>query len=190
MKRTGLHRKKGQALLELILTLFGFFTIAFLYVQIALDFSVANYIQYATFMASRAFMAAYPKEDKQRDAATSVLRAMLQDDAGRDRFSGIVKPAETTGEVPGSIVYGSKGIPTGTQNRTREDGWQQGIAYKFTVRMYMLPMIPLKGRPKPLTLESESFLGREPTAEECENYLKARQNKYGGQSVFLYDNGC
>jgi Flp pilus assembly protein TadG len=185
-----LRREGGQGTVEMVLTLFAFFTILFMYVQIALSFSVANYIQYATFMAARAFLSAHPSEGEQKRAAASVLDAMLRP-GGSEVFGSIAKPSEGTGDIPGATIGATSRVELRATN-SRRKAWEQGVQYKFKTKLYMVPLI----RPKPskdgsgLELISETYLGREPTADECVKYLKKRQTDLGIQKPLIFDNGC
>ncbi len=181
--------KSGQGMVELILTLFAFFTILFMFVQIALSFGVANYIQYATFMASRAFLAGHQDLRTQKGAAQGVVERMLKN-GGRDRFAGIIK-ASGEGDPTGTFI-GPTGRVKLAVDGARQTAWEQGVTYKFKMKFYMLPILrAASNKPPDLELESQSYLGREPTEDECIRYLEqVGPGLKQVRGIFLYDNGC
>lgn len=184
-RKTRRSGRRGQATIELILTFFAFFTIFFMIVQVSLTFGVANYIQYATFMASRAFLAGYEDISEQKAAANEYLRVMV----GNDRFKGIASPDGGGGEVPGSSVGPSTRVSYAPNSDARTTTWEQGVTYSFKAKLYLAPMIPgvNRGDDSKVKLESQSWLGREPTTRDCEKTLSARR---GAAKTVLYDNGC
>lgn len=182
--------EQGQGTVELILTLFAFFTVAFMYVQVALGLGVANYFHYATFMASRAYLSGAATEADQRKAAEATLERMVRGN-GKDRFGGVAK-GSGDGEIPGSFVGASPRVRL-ANTEARNTAWEQGVTYKFKVKMYLLPMVPgaKRGRANEVELESQSWLGRDPSEEECLNSLVRRKTISGvGGGDFIYDNGC
>jgi hypothetical protein len=190
MRRRARRRQRGQGTVELILTLFAFFTIFFMYVQLAISFAVGNYIQYATFMASRALLSGGKSKDAQIRAGTLVLNAMLIRN-GKDRFGAFAK-GDGDGDPPGAFVGVSPRVRLASTD-ARETAWEQGATYRFGIKMYMLPIAPgaKRGAQNKVTLESQSWLGREPTTEECVKNLQTRPGMINLQGVKpLFDNGC
>lgn len=179
----------GQSLVEFVLTLFAFFTILFMYVQLALSFGVANYIQYMTFMAARAYLSSGDDQGVQTKAANAVITQMMSGGSGANgtRFDGII---QLNGATPSGPYVGSGTGVTFKTGDARSTAWEQGVTYGFNVRLYMLPIIRSSGK-NAITLQSESWLGREPTAQECSQYMEVDgPNMKGVQAQFLYDNGC
>lgn len=178
----------GQGVIELLVTVFAFFTLAFMYVQVALSLGVANYFQYVTFMGARAYLSAGADEAEQKKAAMSVLESTLQS-RGKDRFSSIAR-GQGDGDVPGLFVGKSPRVDLGGPD-ARASAWEQGVKYKFKMRMYMLPLVSgvRRGNAAMLELTSESWLGREPTESECMGLLRQRKQDDQGAD-FLFDNGC
>lgn len=173
----------GQGLIEFILTLFAFFTIAFMYVQISLGFGAANYFQYATFMGARAYLSGAKDADSQRGNAIAVMEKMTQPN-GKERFPNIAKSSDNGNEPKGVTIGGpAHGVAPGTAE-ARTKNWEQGVTYKFKMRMYMIPIVkaPTNGKGSELELESQSWLGRDPTFVECQKYMIS---KHGDT-----DNGC
>ncbi|MEO5970911.1 MAG: hypothetical protein ABIQ95_13365, partial [Bdellovibrionia bacterium] len=62
--------------------------------------------------------------------------------------------------------------------------WMTGVRYTFKSKLMMIPMGGTgssRGAVNSVTLTSESFLGREPTYIECNEFMGSRG---------IYDNGC
>ena len=196
-KKKYLKRKRAQGLIEFVLTLVAFLTIAFMFVQLALGMGVANYVQYATFLASRAYMAGARSQEAQTNAAVTTLDRMLYK-GGEDRFKSIIKAVETDGLTPlkGAMIGGPR-ITKSTVAETRLKNWEQGVTYKFKARLYMLPFIKVSDSPGGgyVELESQSWLGREPSFNECMDYMNKKTGPMGSlrsqiTGAFLIDNGC
>ena len=184
--------QNGQGTVELILALFAFFTVAFMYFQVAISFGVANYFQYVTFMASRALLSGAKDEVTQIKAGTAIFEKMLQN-GGKEIFKGIAKGIGE-GDLPGAFVGRSSRVAL-KGGDARDKGWEQGATYKFAMKMYLIPMVAgaKKGKANQIILQSESWLGREPSEEECLSTLEYRKNsksKLEKGSSFIYDNGC
>lgn len=175
--------RRGQATIELILTFFAFFTIFFMFVQVALTFGVANYIQYVTFMASRAYLAGYEDELAQKEAATQYLETMV----GNNRFKSMIEPQGEGADFPGANIGRSRDARFAPSEDARTTSWEQGVTFSFKAKLYLTPLIPgvNRGDDAKVLLESQSWLGREPTARECEQTLGTR-----AKATVLYDNGC
>ncbi len=194
MRTPKVDRKKqsGQSIVEMLVTLFAFFTIAFMFVQVSMGFAVANYIQYATYMSARAFLSGHASRDKQIQAGRSVLEAMLTNN-GVSRFRSVVE-GSGEGLFPGAFVGPKTERVELGGRRARSTAWEQGATYKFKMRMYMLPMISAapRGNDAKVELTSESWLGREPSEAECIDQLNARKARDlpTGASAYLFDNGC
>jgi hypothetical protein len=141
-------------------------------------------------MAARTYLSSSTTEDEQKKVALSLIEKMVRAN-GKDRFSGISK-SSGEGDVPGAFVGAAPGVKFGAST-SRETTWQQGASYKFQLKMYMLPMIPgaKRGKGNLVDFESESWLGRDPSEEEC---IKGLQRRKSISSVsggdFLFDNGC
>ena len=193
--RTKKNRQQGQGIVELLVTLFAFFTLAFMYVQVALSFSVANYFQYIVYMGSRAYLSGHVDEAEQKKMALRLLEATLQG-GGRDRFSSIARGVGD-GDITGVFVGRSPRAALGADS-SRDTAWEQGVTYKFKMRMYMMPMVKgaKRGEDANLELTTESWLGRDPSEEECLQALQRRKSSGAnagsgaGGADYLYDNGC
>jgi hypothetical protein len=191
MKPMKKKRESGQGTVELLITFFAFFTVLFMYAQVALGFGVANFFQYATFAAARAHLAGAISRKDQEEAGRQVLTFLVKRN-GADRFSSIAK-GSGEGDPEGSFIGGSSRAKLRAPE-SRRNAWEQGVKYSFNMRLYLMPLIRGIGpnANKPVELTSEAWLGREPSEEECIKLLEDRQKESGikGAKAYLYDNGC
>lgn len=103
-------------------------------VQIGISFGVANYIQYATFMSSRAYLSGWKNAAQQRRAAETVIDRMMTL-GGRPRFKAFAKPTED------AVFIGGLRVAAAGSSEARTRNWEQGMTYKFDARMHMIPLI-------------------------------------------------
>ncbi|MCC7441634.1 MAG: pilus assembly protein [Bdellovibrionales bacterium] len=169
--------ESGQATIEFALTLILLLVFVFFYVQLGLVMAFANYVQYATFMSSRALVSSAATDQEQNEAATRVLGSMVKKgafDTGSDRWPSIAKGVEGDAVVGATIGSGPLFAP-----KNKDQSWQEGVRYTFRSRLFLLPFGDVPGAIK---LTSESWLGREPTKSQCETFMSG----VGG----IIDNGC
>lgn len=179
------HETKGQSSLEFALVLIlvlGFF---FFFIQASFCFSFGNWVHYATFMSARAYLSAGPDNQDQIDRSTQVLSRMLKKSGGGsvDRFPFFGKGLSTG--TSASLVVGMEIDSPLYQQDDRAFSWLRGIRYTFQSRLFLLPLSGKRGGSTntPLKMTSESWLGKEPSTQECLQDLATR----GGG---LFDNGC
>lgn len=176
----------GQSLVEFLLSLFGLLTILFMVVQISISFGVANYIQYAVFMASRAYLSGHSTTSEKSAAAEAVLEVMMRKN-GKDWLKSFA-------EEENRFIGKSPRVQLQNNDRARDTAWEQGVSYKFRSKLYMLPILSAarRGKDSTVLLESESWLGSDPTEEECLQVLKYRKSisAVDGIPDFIFDNGC
>lgn len=189
-------RSRGQSTVELLISLFAFITIFFMFVQVGLSFAVANYVQYATFMSARALLAGHRTLADQKMAAQTYLTKMLGAD-GR-RFGSIAQPDESgSGDFPGATIGPASRVklasPNDSSGAPRDSAWEQGVSFRFKTKLYMAPMVPGVGRGEgsKVTLESQSWLGRDPSEQECVQQMSSRlKDRFQNSNVARFDNGC
>ncbi len=189
-KKNG-KRKSGQSFVEFILTLFAFLTVTFMFVQVALSFGVGNYIQYATYLSARAYLAGYDLDSQQKKAAQTYMQEFLMP-GGSDVFRNIAKAVEGGNtDMPGVFIGGPR-LVAEASDTARYKNWEQGVTYTFKSRLYMIPILKSQaaGLGNNIELESQSWLGREPTADDCQRYLMKRQQSKNIKGAMLVDNGC
>lgn len=172
----------GQSTLEFALTLLLLMAFVLFYIQLALMMGVGNYVHYATFMSARAYMAAGPSRENQVERARAVIGKMVKrsEGSGADRFPSILKG--TGGGEPNGFQVDPPGQ---FRAEERNSSWMEGVRYTFKSRLFVLPFgkgARTGGDVNSLTLTSESWLGREPAYDECQDEM--------GRMLGIFDNGC
>lgn len=176
--------EKGQTSIEFALTMILFFAFAMFYIRFALVIAFGNYAHYATFMAARAYFAAGMDDTDQQTRAHNVIAQLLRKSQGQssDKFPFIAKSVDSGSPSAQKL---SEGVEIGQgavfNPAARDLSWQEGVRYTFRSKFFMT-VIGGSAASSVLTLTSESWLGREPSYTECEDFVSAR----GG----IIDNGC
>ena len=181
--------ESGQSTLEFALTLTLLISFILFFLQLTLLMGISNYIQYATFMAARAYLSSGPTQADQSNRAHSVINMMVKKGAnspGQDRFPTVIKGANGTDDT-------SVGLSIDPDPFNKSDysfSWIQGIRYEFQGRVFILPFgtsFSPKSQQNTLSFTSETFLGREPSYSECQQQMPTAPTS-GQQGIF--DNGC
>jgi hypothetical protein len=176
--------RAGQSTLEFVLTLLLLMAFVLFYLQLSMMMAFGNYVHYATFMSARALLSAGPDQTDQESRAKDVLTRMVKrrNSPGLDRFPMIAK-GEGSGDVPGAQFQ-----PPSQFNPTNYDSsWMQGVRYTFRSRLFLMPMggggsSPAAKSANSVPLTSESWLGRDPSYQECQDAM--------GKLKGIFDNGC
>jgi hypothetical protein len=220
MKRRKKKNESGQAIVEFLVVISVIFTMAFLFVQIAWGIAYGHYVHYATYMAARAYLSGGETQQDQTEAASGVLRRMLKKGVGEDIFPFLAKARkgedrDTTGPepVPGAMI-GTHPEAIGHE-RNRPYSWAEGVQYNYALNLFLLPLssfmvkdgmgkqiaggpsdnptkaVEWKGK---IPFTSDSFLGRDPTVDECYREIHRLSGDTGISRAdgmdFLEDNGC
>ncbi len=186
--------RAGQSTIEFVLTLIMLLGFVLFYTRIGFLLGYANLVQYATFMAARAYQAGGIDQAAQEEAASNTIVDLLKRSRGlrgEERFK-IARP------VGGGSPSGAR-IGPGDNFVATDEGfsWEQGVRYSFEGQL-LVNLFGSKATsesaadgasPGKLRLTSESWLGREVTEEECLTELRSRQGPRG-QRVEGPDNGC
>jgi hypothetical protein len=178
------NSESGQSTVEFALTMILVSAFMFLFFQLSMLMGFGSYIQYATFMAARAYLSAGPTAEDQVNRARTVIQQMLKapGGTGKDRIPTIVKG---DGGDDGTVQGLSFDAPNFNKS-ARNYSWMRGIRYSFKGRVFFMPIgtgAVTKPNASWLSLTSETYLGRETSSEECKAEM---QNRGGG----IYDNGC
>lgn len=185
MIKSKLSNQAGQSTLEFALVLFLLMAFMLFYVQLALMMGYGNYAHYATFMAARAYLSAGTDPQDQTQRAQTVIVQMVKKGVGQegvDRFPSI---AQATGD---GDIKGVQIAPPSQFNATdKHFSWLQGVRYSFKSRLFLIPLGTGSGAAasvsgSSVTLKSESWLGREPTYQDCLGDI--------GAKLGIFDNGC
>lgn len=181
----GKESESGQSLIEFALSIFLVFGLLFFFIQLALSLSWGNYVQYATYMAARAYLSGGVSQNDQNERAIDVLRRTVKRGvvSNDDRFPMIAQGINGDDPtVKGASVGGGPGFDPGNYDLS----WMQGVRYTFRSRLFVLPIgrpgTPLDASKGQAVFTSESWLGRDPTYQDC----LATMRQLKGQ----IDNGC
>lgn len=194
--------ESGQATIEFALTLILLMSYVMFYLQLAMVFAWGNYVHYATFMSARALLSAGPDTGDQLERSRAVIVRMLkrgESAAGVDRFPMIAKGVGG-GDPGGYEAIGGADLPGSDRWNNKDLSWQFGVRYKFRSRIFVIPMgragggAPAGGagpggvpsEVNAVTLISESYLGKEPTFEDCTGTDAGGLGSFPG----FFDNGC
>lgn len=212
--------ESGQAIVEFLVVCAVIFTMMFLFVQIAWGIAYGHYVHYATFMASRAYLSAGIVKEAQTSAAGDVLSQMLKGGVGKDILPFVGKAREggdrdTQGPEPVAGAMVGTHPEAQAREHSRAYSWAEGVQYNYELNLFLLPIASfmskdgegktIQGGPSDnptkgvtwkgkIPMASDSFLGREPTTDECfqEMTLMSTRNGIGRQdgNDFIEDNGC
>lgn len=178
-------QQQGQSTVEFALTLILFLAFILFYFQLSMIFAFGNYAHYATFMSARAMLSAGATKSDQVTRAKDVIILTLKKSAGQagvDKFPMIAK-GFGEGEVGGLALDAPEQYKAGD----RTFSWMQGVRYTFKGKLFLIPFGGSSGKTptgdtmNSISLTSESWLGREPSEEECRTYMK---------NGWFFDNGC
>ena len=190
--RIFVNKNSGQSTVEFALTLSLFLAFVLFYFQVCMVMAFGSYVQYATFMAARAYKAANQSPQDQIERATQVLTGLVKLSVSQpnlDRFASVARGVGGNSDVPGLFVN----PPSEYQPNNRAFSWMQGIRYTFRSSIFLIPLsgtgpagqsqTALGAGVNQLTLTSESWLGKETSYSECRAFLAAK-------NWLFIDNGC
>lgn len=179
-RRNPAQGEQGQATIEFALTILLVLAFVLLYVQASMVFAWANYIQYATFMSARAYLSAGHDQEDQARRARDVMVVTVKRGIGQPNLDRIpfLAEGEGGGEPRGVMID----APAEFEAQTRDLSWLEGVRYRFKSRVFLVPLSgPSTAPVNTVTLVSESWLGREPSYQDCLGYM--------GEG-WIIDNGC
>lgn len=180
--------ESGQSTIEFALSLIFIMGFTMFYLKLSLVLAYGNFVQYASFMAARAYLSSGPDQADQVARAKDTIVQLLKKSEGQtgiERFpfaADAVRGAGNIEGVPGVLIGAGEFFGAGDPAKS----WQQGVRYTFKGKLPFLlgnqQAAPRTSEGQPgLELKSESWLGREPSYVECEDDL-------GRMGIF--DNGC
>jgi hypothetical protein len=172
-----LASESGQAVVEFVLTMVILLTMLMFVIQVTLFLSFGNFVQYSTFMSARAYLSGWPTEAEQLKHAEAVLGRTVKLN-GNDRFSLAARGINGTSAVKGADIGREASFDPNNETLS----WLQGVRYSFKGRLFLHPLAPssMETSASEVDLKSESWLGREPTYNECRTEMGSN----------LFDNGC
>ena len=127
------RNRSGQSTIEFALALSFVLAFSMFFVHMAWLSGFGSYVQYATFMAARAYLAAGPDIDDQRKRARGVLVRMLKEseanvNADRWGFARAVNrgsDANCSADTPGACIGEGPVFQKGKPGFS----WQEGVRY-------------------------------------------------------------
>ena len=206
----GKSSKKGQTLIEFALVSIIFIFLLVLTFNAILAFSVQQYLSYATFMSARAYQAAGDNPADQVARARGILSQFIPGlpPPGTDNFGSPGLPIKFS-LFPRPIAFLQQiQIPDpqpGDEGAGIPDP-PRAIRLVFNMPLAQIPLGQLvRERLGLIRLESQSFLGREVSTQECRGFFRGflssyripgapanHQNFVGSpsSSLLMEDNGC
>jgi hypothetical protein len=159
-------------------------------------------------------------QEDQVQAATSVLQDTLKTPSGNDLLPFLARARagdkrDTQGRepVPGAFV-GTHPEAVGKEH-SRSYSWAEGVQYNYGIKLFLLPLASFIAKPGVgqqitggtptdptksvkwsgvIPFASDSYLGREPTHEECRGFMTRMSADFGIErqdgAQFIEDNGC
>ncbi len=216
-KALHLAGEAGQVIVEFIIVFSLIITLIFIFVQMSWGIAWGHYAHYATYMAARAYLSAGLTQGDQLDAAGAVLSQSLKIAGGKDVFT-FLAPSRGGGDRDATGQEPVKGAMVGThpeaigKEHTRLYSWAEGVQFNFNLKVFLLPisaMVAKDGQGKNIhppgggkaiiwkgviPFTSDSFLGREPSIDECFREMTRLSTSTGinrGDNLdFIEDNGC
>jgi hypothetical protein len=171
----GTDNRRGQTAIEFIAVIVVVFFFVFFFLSFAILLVVSEYMDYATFMAARTYKAGLSSEAYQQNyARDSVFKAYT------DKIEGIARNFD---------IQFVQLDPSDEQSK--------GAVASYDIDLFYLPPLFVTGNDRPLStirLQSQAFLGRDPTFEECFGYFQRFSSQFGlnldGLLGQMDDNGC
>ena len=176
LKRKNRKGESGQAAIEFIVVVIVIFFFLFFLLSLSMAMVVSDYVEYATFMAARTYKSGYSSRGAQERFARRVFTAYTEriDPVARNfqlRFVNVGEGSDLTA----------------------------GVLTTYELDLFYLPPLFITGDDVPvsrITLRSEAVLGRDPAFEDCTNFFRNFNNRFGlgiTDAVSLEqmaDNGC
>lgn len=172
--------KRGQGVVEFAFVSFIFLNLFFLTLNGILAFSVHQYISYATFMAARTYQASDVTAERQSRKARAVLDEYFKIPGIKKELARIRDIQVPSSTNPPPYGYGP---PSPGQQ----------IKVVFEVPLFQFPLGAASKSFGWIELESISYLGREPSIQECNTFFRTFWGFYGGGGSKwkgMDDNNC
>lgn len=173
-RHPSMNNEEGQSTIEFLSTFAFAFSLVFLFIKIAMNFTNGYLIQYANFMASRAYLVRDTNQTPNSVYTASLTRA-------REVFNQYKVP----------VFMPSFG------GQVQANSPSSGVL-SFYVGTYVdyderFSLSRLMGGAAPLEFRAESFLGKAPVRRECSlRVCKAFEMAGGNCTAYTtaFDNGC
>lgn len=164
-RRSSSQRRRGQSVIEFAVVSMIFVSMLFISYNAVMAFAFQQYVAHAVFMAARTYQAGHENAATQSQWAEDAL-ANYGLKVGRIQMGPVRAEVLEVVVPPGDPDL----VPTGS-------GMPADAGFAIRVRFAMpLAALPLGdgdwNAVKKITLEASSFLGREPTSDECYGYFR------------------
>jgi len=170
--------KKGQSVVEFVSVIMIVFFFLLFFLSLSFTLVLSQYMDYATFMAARTYKASHSSPENQREKARRVFNSYVQW-LNNNALLKSISELEFIAADPGGRSHQS-----------------EGVRVTYEVNLFYLPPLFAKDRlSSTLTLTSESFLGRDPTFQECKGFFRDFTRRIGftlnsSDLDKMEDNGC
>lgn len=180
-----LQNRKGQTAVEFTIVCLVVFFFLLFFLSLSFVLILSQYMDYATFMAARTYKAAHGRVDVQQQRAREVFKEYADLVTG----NALVKEVSNL-EFPKFVQIDANG----------RERLVEGVRARYTVNLFYMPPIFITGSSPQsgIQLTSETFLGRDPTYEECTDFFSRFTRSLGIQmqingrdlTTKMEDNGC
>ncbi len=191
MKKT-LGNNRGILTLDFIfasMVVFGFSAIIF---SFGMTLSVVEVVQYISFSTARNYSLAHLNEEEQRKRGLAKFQELITDPS--------IQPLLSAGWFKTDDVEISDFNDEYSAAYDDENFIGARIAFGAPILYKRIPLIGTTGSdPDGFNTKIQSFLGREPTFQECKDFIGLRAEKFQGlgsysfnvdEYVIQMDNGC
>jgi hypothetical protein len=174
------NNRKAIVLTEFVLALLMIAPLLLAVLRVSGTHTFGSYSQYATFMTARAYLSGGLDEDDRTTRTINAFESYL----GGDVHLSYGQP-RTVGGGAGGLPTGLEIIkPNDLPGSPESPLWGYGVRYNFRAKLF--PNFMGKYLSEIFEMEAESFLGKEPSKEECESDMV----QLGGNTEYHWDNGC
>ena len=154
------RKDAGQVIIEFIFVVMIILSLIFVFIQMAWGIAMGHYIQYATFMSARAYLAASIQKTDQRDNAMDSLNSYVKKKGGsggdilpfvaRARTADQRDASACAEDIPGACIGAHPKLSDDIVNNSqiRIFSWMEGVQYSFEVPLYLLPIGPVAANQK------------------------------------------
>lgn len=188
-----IHNQRGSLTLDFIFAFLLVFSISFILTSVSFTLSVVESIQYMAFSASRDYFAGHINKEKQEGLAQKKFDDLKKDGS----YKNLLKKEWF------DVKYIGSGDFKGDYSSSDPKDIFQGSKLQVTIGFlnFNLPFFGSTEGDQPYVANVTSFIGREPTSEECMGVVNSRFDKllsldgYATGSltpnyVKFDDNGC
>jgi hypothetical protein len=185
-------RAAGQTMVEFMISVIVIAFFLFLMLSLAILLVTSEYMEYAAFMAARTYRTGYSTEQSQRQRADLVARQYIAN----------VLNLVSNGNADVQVLDGDNPGAPRLDNAVSDKGGLAGVQIRWRMPLFYLPPIFAGTFIDPnIDLVSESYYGRDPSAEEaCDpdrgyfrRFLQGvplRNADPGAVASQMEDNGC